>query len=395
VADAAVADIGPDGPEPDAAAPDTAPPDAPPDAAAPDTAPPPDAAPDADPGPRWETLGQEGLVEHLALNFELRIADDGTPFLALSKPRPPSSRLTIVLRYDGSDWQQVGGDLPGNEVPPGFVLARNGTPYVLTGGVLYVFRGETWDEVTIPPPPTFIPAFPPVGLARDDLGRIYTFVGNPSPDRTGYLLGLMRLDAGSWQLLGAEDSFFRIPTSRDVQLAADRDSPIVADSDLDEVFTDIRRWNGRDWVAVGGGTFEANRGVLMAAPDGQTYFAPPGGLPIKRGSATAAWVDLPERPTALVDVAPSLAVGSDGLLHVAYLADRDPGPAEVPGPVVSRLEGDRFADLPAAGLEPDTIESIKLQIGRGGGTEALHVAYSRELRIVVKRFRGRGWPGGG
>ena len=33
------------------------------------------------------------------------------------------------------------------------------------------------------------------------------------------------------------------------------------------------------------------------------------------------------------------------------------------------------------------IESIKLHIGRGGGAEVLHVAYSRELRIVVKRFR--------
>jgi hypothetical protein len=220
---------GPAAAAPDAAAPDAAAPDAP----ALDTAAP-DAAADVNPsvsGPRWQTLGTTGLSEHLAANFDLQVADDGTPFLVISKATPPRlSRVTIVLRYDGSDWEQLGSELPGSDVSPGFVLTGDGKPYVVVGGLLHVLQGD-WQELPRPPAPSFIPTLPPVGLARDAQGRFYTFAGSPDPDGHGYLLGVLRLTGGSWQLLGPPDSFGSAPTGRDLQLAADREGPRSSSAD--------------------------------------------------------------------------------------------------------------------------------------------------------------------
>jgi hypothetical protein len=368
---------------PDAA---LAPPDAgPPDAPAADAAPDPDGP---DPIPRWQTLAQTGLSDHLATSFDLRIADDGTPFLVLSKLKLPGpSRATIVLRYDGSAWQPVGPELPGSEVLPGFVLAGNGTAYVLVNGAVTVLEPGGSHELPAPTTTIFIPPSP-VGLARDAEGRFYTFAGEKLPSG-GYLLGVARLTGTSWELLGPPDSFGRAPTPRVLQLAADRDGPYVAVNDLDEVFTDVRRWNGSDWSPVGGGTFIAQRGVFLVAPGGQAYFAPPGGLPIQKGSATAPWIELPALPVASdpVDVPPGLAAGAGDVLHVAYLGDRDPGPDVVPGAMISRLEGERFAGLTVAGLEPEVFDSVKLAVVRRGGAEVLYLAFSRELRIVVKRLQ--------
>jgi hypothetical protein len=371
---------------PDAALalPDASPPDAP-------AAPAADAAPDPDgpdPLPRWQTLAQTGLSEHLATSFDLRIAEDGTPFLVLSKLKLPGpSRATVVLRYDGSAWQPVGPELPGSEVLPGFVLAGNGTAYVLVNGVVTVLEPDGSRELPGPRSTIFIPPSP-LGLARDAQGRFYSFAGQKMPSG-GYLLGVARLTGTSWELLGPPDSFGRAPTPRVLQLAADRDSPYVAVNDLDEVFTDVRRWNGSDWSPVGGGTFIGQRGVLLVAPGGQTYFAPPGGLPIQKGSATAPWIELPALPVASdpVDLLPGLAAGAGDVLHVAYLGDRDPGPDVVPGAMISRLEGERFAALTVAGLEPEVFDSVKLAVARSGGAEVLYLAFSRELRIVVKRLQ--------
>ena len=278
-------------------------------------------------------------------------------------------------------------DLPGSESPPGFVLSGDGTAYVRLDGVLSVLESENYRELSPPPPMLLLPS--PLGLARDGQGRFYTFVGEKKPTG-GYLLGVARLSGSSWQLLGPPDSFGSAPTPRELQLAADRDGPYVADNDLDEVNTDIRRFDGGNWVPVGGDPFVAQRGVFLVAPDGQVYFAPPGMNPIKRGSATAPWIDLPALaiPTDLVDVPPTgLAAGTDNVLHVAYLGDRDPGPGVVPGAVVARLEGARFAALTLAGLGTGVFDSVKLRVGRSGGAEVVYLARSRELRVVVEKLQ--------
>jgi hypothetical protein len=394
---------------PDAAAPDTAialdapapgsdaaVPDAPaldpptPDAPAADAAPP-DIGPTLS-APRWVALGETGLSGHRVIDFDLRVAEDGTPVLVLSQ-LPPGGRprVSSVLRYDGTDWQILGEDLPAGDVLPGLALSRDGTPHLAVGGALLVLVAGNWQTLPLPPAPMFIPPAAPMGLARDDQGRFYLFAGRME---TGFAfpVGVTRFDGGSWELLGPVDTFGRAPSPSTRILAADRQGPYVCVSDVDEVFVDVRRWDGRAWVAVGGGTFEAQAGgTFLVAPDGQAYYALGGGLPIKTGSPRAPWRDLPVVTSAreVVDLPPlpALAVGPDGVLHAAYLADRDPGPAIVPGPAVFRLEGDRFLELPLTGLPPGTFDSIELQIGRSAGRDVLYLAYLRDLQLVVTRLQ--------
>jgi hypothetical protein len=84
--------------------------------------------------------------------------------------------------------------------------------------------------------------------------------------------------------------------------------------------------------------------------------------------------------------APGVAVSADGALHVAYLADRDPGPDVVPGPRVMRLDGLRWTELPTAGLDPNVFDAIALALTRRGGRDIPYLAYVRANQLIVKKL---------
>jgi hypothetical protein len=350
-------------------------PDRPPDLA-------PDLPPDAPP-PRWQTLGGAGLVEHLALWFDLEIAPDGTPFVAMEKLMPPGrSRVTIVLRYDGVAWQKVGEDLSGADVAA-FAIAPDGTPIVQAFDVIYAFQQGQWKPLPDVGQGFSIPTrTPTLGLDRN--GRIHIVVF----DAAGEGLSVMRFNGTSWELVGRPNvSAKRLPSF----LAFDASGPYLAFADLDALTTEVRRSSGSDWVVVGGGPiYPFTASAFAVTPDGTSWAisADSTAVAARRAAAGGAWMETEPlfafgatfSPTPGVDVTP------EGVLYLAYLADRDPGPDVVPGPLVVRRDGSRWTELATSGLDPNVFDAIELAVDRRGGRDVPYIAYVRANQLIVKKL---------
>jgi hypothetical protein len=344
-----------------------------------------DLPPDAPPPPRWQALADTGLGEHLELWFDLKIAPDGTPFVAIEKHTPPGrSRVTMVLRYELGAWQQVGDTLPGAETAA-FALGPDGTPVIEAFGVIYRFQQGQWK------------ALPEVGqglaistasaaLAIDGAGRIHTVAFDVM--QTGF--SVVRFNGTSWEIVARRNASIKrgVPflrfDSRGPYLA-------VASSDITGIepsTTEVWRASGADWLPVGGLLENFLAGAVAVAPDGTAWAisSDESGIDTRRAAVASPWTELEFRPafTGVSLAAPGADVSTGGVLHVAYLADRDPGPDVVPGPLVVRLEGSKWTELPTAGLDPNVFDSIKLALTRRSGRDVPYIAYSRLNRVVVK-----------
>jgi hypothetical protein len=289
-----------------------------------------------------------------------------------------------VLRYDRAAWQQVGEDLPGAETAA-FALGPDGTPVIEAFGVIYRFQQGQWK------------ALPGVGqglvistasaaLAIDGAGRIHTVAFDPM--QTGFTV--VRFNGTSWDVVAGRNASAKrgVP-----HLALDTRGPYlaVASSDINGIepsTTEVRRASGADWVPVGGLLENFLAGAFTVAVDGTAWAmsSDGSGVDTRRSVAGGPWAEIEFKPafTGVSLAAPGADVSPDGALHVAYLADRDPGPDVVPGPLVVRLDGLRWTELPTAGLDPNVFDSIKLALTRRAGRDVPFIAYSRLNRIAVK-----------
>jgi len=334
---------------------------------------------DVFPGPHWLTLGD--LSEHIVLAFSLQFAG-GTPFIGMSKLTPPGrARVTIAFRYDGAAWQKLGTDLPGSEALS-FTVASDGTPYAFTSGTIRAFQQGQW--VTLPDAGNgfaFTTLYPAIAVDRSD--RLHALVVDSATGAPA----VVRFNGLTWDLLGPRNALG--PTRYPTTLAFDSQAPYIAVTNTDTFQIEVRRFNGSDWVQVGGASVPWEPGDFAVSRDGNAYVTTDSAGLIETVKASAApWMDV-DRINAYagnVVAAPALDLAFDDTLYIAYLADHDPGSDVVPGPLVSRFIGSHFQELTTQGLDPSLFDSIRLKVAHVESRDVPYIAYVRANSLVVKKL---------
>jgi hypothetical protein len=175
-----------------------------------------------------------------------------------------------------------------------------------------------------------------------------------------------------------------------MSLGFDADYPYVAINDTGSLHTDVRRFNGSTWESIGGGPFPAFNGSFAVTDDRFAFLA----------FANGSSVDLVQTPPSpWTDEAfisafigggmppmPAIDIAWGNIVYLGYLSDRDPGPDIVPGVVVSRWNGISVSELPTDGIDPSTVDVIKLKGTRQAGGDVPYVGYVRSNSLVVKKL---------
>jgi hypothetical protein len=336
------------------------------------------------PTPTWQSL--DGLPDDLVATFELRLGSDGSLYLGQSRLMPGAgrSRTISVFHHDGVGWTKLGGDLPGPPFPLSFALGPDDRPYVIAAdGTVQMFQQQAWTALPALPDGLSL-SFLSTAIELDPTGRLHAV----AQENTTRNIRVVRRSGNGWELLGQATTLGVGRLSP--MLAFDRSGPLVALTEVDTSHTLVFRFGAADWELIPGDIFSpAAGGVLAVAMDGTAYAAAgtQGSVVVQR-SNKVPWQMLEgiATPYNVAVVTPSIDLASDGTLYVGYLGDWEPGADIVPGPVVSRLDGNTWTALPLAGLDQSVVDAVKMRVGRGGGRPSVYFAYLRNNRLSVKRL---------
>ncbi len=235
----------------------------------------------------WEGVGNAGLLERFADNPIIKVSPDGVPYVAY-RGYPGAN----VLKFDGSNWVQVGNPnfSSGDVVTISLAFDKNKTPYVAFSDQNNCFKmtvmkleGNIWVPVGTA---GFTPgaasysslAFDNNGLPyvafRDQGACVYYSAPN------GFRASVMKFNGNDWEYVGSSGFSTvagQFDGASDTYLSFDKNNnPYVTYSDMARGFAaSVQKFDGTNWVYLGTPGFvnwnAARSGSLAFDKNGSAY----------------------------------------------------------------------------------------------------------------------------
>lgn len=169
-------------------------------------------------GTAWEQVGAVGFSAGETSDWHrLAIDGNGTPYVAYLDEDPVKSSKTIVMKFDGVNWVQVGAGLaPCGINDISLAIDSNGTPYVaLIGGVMR-FNGTVWEQVGAAGFFAGMASYISLALVQGSGGAVYPLVAYRD-EANGGRASVRYFDGTNWVQLGTAG--FSAGAALDVSLA--------------------------------------------------------------------------------------------------------------------------------------------------------------------------------
>ncbi|MEM6297055.1 MAG: choice-of-anchor D domain-containing protein [Bacteroidota bacterium] len=330
---------------------------------------------------QWGTLGSAmGFSGTGVVNLDLQIAPDGTPYVAYSDVNGNNANTT-VKRYDGTNWVDVGSPLGGQQYFQSLGFRANGNPVVSysdftpfpSNVVVKEYNGSTWQTLGA----SFGTNAQNTSLAVASNNTPYVAHANGSNS------AVRRYDGSNWNLVGS--AFGGVANSHSLALATD-DTPYVAYSSIVGFVgtTEVRRFDGVNWVVVGGSTFgaEAYNQSLALSPTDEPYVAYQdfgnGSIITVQRYNGVTWEMVGSSFGGTNSNFPSLAFAPDGSLYVAYLDGNSGGRT-----VVRQFDGTNWVQVGNSSIGGTNSNYQNLALDNTGKLYVAHTDGGNSQRVVT------------
>ena len=219
-------------------------------------------------GSAWENVGPDPIADSMAVYINLALDSHNTPYVAYQDNQgiAPYYWKATVMKYNGSAWVPVGsrGISAGTASFISLALDSHDTPYVSFkdygnsgyGVTVMKFNGSAWENVG---QVSFSGGeVADTSLALDKNNTPYVaFTLVPGPGSYSHMANVMKYTGSAWVLVGSAD--FSAGAVADTTLALDsNNTPYVAYLDYaNGNKATVMKYTGSGWVALGQAGFSA------------------------------------------------------------------------------------------------------------------------------------------
>ena|GEM_PF-3122343 len=348
-------------------------------------------------GASWNIVGPRGFSEDWARSQSIAIGPSGDLVVAYLDDSPNGYRVTVE-KWNGSDWQQYGGEGPEGLFSLGMAIGPTGAPIIAYTNLSYGGRttvqrwsGDAWEvlgDLGFSVDSTIAEANK-VSLAIDLTGYpVVAYSDGADFNR----ISLRRWNGNSWVSIG-EDGFAQGGGSWSMKIDSSG-LPVVAYQDGPFGKASVSRWTGTSWELIGDAQFSAmqayyldlaidlNGNPVVAYQDRENGYK----TSVQRWNGSA-WVMVgPAGFTQELASDQSIAIGIDGTL---YLADRSGYQDQVR---VRRWDGTIWQVMGGiAGFGTQFDSDIAMVLDSLGNPIIAYNSYSLSPGITVRQWNGSAW----
>ncbi|MBB6681432.1 T9SS type A sorting domain-containing protein [Aequorivita sp. 609] len=207
----------------------------------------------------WHVVGQEGFTDGIAYDLNLEINSIGVPYVMSAN----SNNEISVYTYENDSWSLLGNKITGEQGQAAMALAPDSTPYIITiNGLLKVYKydGSNWNQVG--------------GTVGNGYHMDITVANDGTPyvsymDVTNNTRGICKKwDGSNWVIVG-DTHFTASQVAVWTKLATNSNNqPVVlygtGSDPYGPKYSNVSRFNGSSWEVIGGTDIDSSN---------ETYFS--------------------------------------------------------------------------------------------------------------------------